>query len=110
MTLKDVTHGPEIVFWISIIICLIFSIILLSGKGAVLIAGYNTSSKDKREKYDERKLSLVAGAGMSLITILLFVMKILENTLPASFATVSTVIIVIDCLIMVILMNTICKK
>jgi hypothetical protein len=39
-----------------IIIFIICGIFLLFGKGSWLIAGYNTSSKEEKEKFDEKKL------------------------------------------------------
>ena len=46
MTLKDISIGSD---WIiSGIILVIFSIFLLTGHGANLIAGYNTVGKEKR--------------------------------------------------------------
>ncbi|WP_088187167.1 DUF3784 domain-containing protein [Desulfosporosinus sp. FKA] len=47
----------------------ILSIILLSGKGSMLISGYNTASKEEKEKYDKEKLSRAAGVMLLLITI-----------------------------------------
>lgn len=40
--------------WILTIICAVMSVVLLSGHGAFLIAGYNTSSKADKAKYDEK--------------------------------------------------------
>lgn len=37
--------------WILTIICAVMSVVLLSGHGAFLIAGYNTSSKADKAKY-----------------------------------------------------------
>ena len=48
MTLKDISSGPDWSIWVVGIILAIFSIILLTGRGANLIAGYNTASKEKR--------------------------------------------------------------
>lgn len=48
MTLKDISSGPDWIIWVVGIILAIFSIILLTGRGANLIAGYNTASKKKR--------------------------------------------------------------
>ena len=50
MTLKDISNGPDSVIWVSGIILAIFSIILLTGHGANLIAGYNTASKEEKDK------------------------------------------------------------
>ena len=48
MKLKDLGSGPVWIIWVVGIILAIFSIILLTGHGANLIAGYNTASKEKR--------------------------------------------------------------
>lgn len=47
---------------------------------------------------------------MSIITILLLIMELLENILPAFFIYVSLGIILVDVVVMTILGNTICKK
>ena len=110
MTLKDISNGPDWVIWVSGIILAIFSIILLTGHGANLIAGYNTASKEEKDKYNAKKLSRVAGSGMAVITGLVFVMGIFENVLPASFATIFLIIVLIDIVIMLVIANTVCKK
>ena len=105
MTLKDISSGPDWVIWVVGIILAIFSIILLTGHGANLIAGYNTASKEEKDKYNAKKLSRVVGSGMAVIAGLVFVMGIFENVLPASFATISLIIV-----IMLVIANTVCKK
>ena len=94
MTLKDISNGPDWVIWVSGIILAIFSIILLTGHGANLIAGYNTASKEEKDKYDAKKLSRVVGSGMAIIAVLVFVMGIFENILPASFAAIFLIILI----------------
>ena len=37
---------------------IVLSAILLSGNGAMLIAGYNTAKEEEKAKYDEKKLPL----------------------------------------------------
>ena len=44
----------------------ILTVVLLMGKGSFLIAGYNTSSKEEKQEYDEKKLCRVVGGGMEL--------------------------------------------
>ena len=39
-----------------VLLFLIFGILLWNGKGAFLIAGYNTSSKEEQSKYNEKAL------------------------------------------------------
>ena len=46
------------------------SIIMLTGKGANLIAGYNTLSREEKEKFDAKKLSVFLGKVFLLIGIL----------------------------------------
>ena len=110
MTVKDISNGPGWIMWAVFAAFVIISIVLLTGHGAGLIAGYNTSSKEEKDKYDEKKMCRVIGAGMFVITILIFVMAMWESVLPASFAYVGLAVILIDCAVMIILANTICKK
>ena len=64
--------------WIGFSIMLLFSIgcyvlsgFFLHGKGACLIAGYNTMSKKEQEQYDKDKLCRSTGYGMLIIGIAL---------------------------------------
>lgn len=110
MTLKDISHGPEATIWIVLVIFAALSIILLSGHGANLISGYNTAGKEKKDKINEKKLCRVTGAGMLVITLLIFVMAVWQSVLPASFAYVAAGIILADSAAIIILGNSICKK
>lgn len=110
MTLRDITNGPEWMIWVGFAIFAILSIVLLSGHGANLIAGYNTSSKEEKARYDEKKLCRITGAGMLVIAAMIFIMGIGVDTLPASFAYVFLCVIVVDCILIIVLSNTICKK
>lgn len=47
-----------------IILFIILGIVLYSGRGSSLIAGYNTMPKEEREKYDEVALSKFMGKMM----------------------------------------------
>lgn len=40
--------------WVIGILFALLSGVLLSGRGGFLIAGYNTASKEEKEKYDEK--------------------------------------------------------
>ena len=110
MTLKDISSGPDWIIWVVGIILAIFSIILLTGHGANLIAGYNIASKEEKDKHNAKKLSRIVGSGMGVITGLVFVMGVFENVLPASFATIFLIIVIIDIVIMLVIANTVCKK
>ena len=88
----------------------VLSIILLSGHGNWFISGYNTASKEGEKKYDEKKLCRTMGVGMSIIAILVLIMGLLENILPAFFVYIALGIIVVDVVVIIILENTLCKK
>ena len=110
MTLKDLSNGPEWVPWVMLVIFAVLSVIFLSGHGSGLIAGYNTSSKNEKSKYDAKKLCRVAGGGMTVITIFLFVVSVWEDVLPAAAAYFFLLLFIVDCVVMIVLMNTVCKK
>jgi len=110
MTLKDISNGPDWIIWVVGILFAIISVILISGHGANLIAGYNTASREEKSRYDTKKLCRVVGIGMMLIALMIFIMAIWETVLPAYFSTVFLVITVIDCITIIVLSNTICKK
>ena len=52
MKLVDLATGSDWIVWIVFVIFAVFSIILLSGHGSWFISGYNTASKEEKEKYD----------------------------------------------------------
>ena len=110
MTLKDIHKGPDWVLWAVVVIFAVIIIVLLSGHGANLIAGYNTASEEEKNRYDAKKLCRTVGGGMSMITILILVMAIWESVLPAYFSTVFLVVTLIDIGVMLVLMNTVCRK
>lgn len=58
-----------------IAIFLILAILLLCGKGAFLIAGYNTMTKEEKEKYDSKALCKSTGKFiLSLVLCMLFIL------------------------------------
>ena len=67
MTLYGVS---SYVFWTAFGLIAIISVIFLTGHGVSLIAGYNTASKEEKEKYNAKKLCHYMGIGISVITIL----------------------------------------
>lgn len=110
MTLKDISNGPDWVLWIVSGVFLIISIVLISGHGENLIAGYNTASKEEKSRYNTKKLCRVVGAGLLIITLMILAMGIWETALPASFSTVFLLVTVTDCIVIIILANTICRR
>ena len=110
MKLVDLSSGPDWVVWIVLVIFAVLSIVLLSGHGSWVISGYNTASKEEKEKYDEKKLCRTMGIGMSIISILILIMGLFESVLPAFFVYIAVGIIVVDVVVIIILGNTLCRK
>lgn len=98
-----------IVIWSIIALCGICSLILLSGRGSILIAGYNTMSKENQEQYDEKKLCRITGTGMLIITLLTAIMEAFGKRIPDWFWIVYAVLVVLIAVGIMILSNTICK-
>ena len=110
MKLADLATGSDRIVWIVFVIFAVLSITLLSGRGSWFISGYNTATKEEKEKYDEKKLCRTMGIGMSIIAILALIMGLLENILPAFFVYIALGIILIDVVVIIILGNTLCRK
>ena len=110
MTLADTANGPDWIVWAVVIVIAILSAALLSGHGSWLIAGYNTASEKERAKYDKKKLCRTMGAGLGAADVLILILGLFEDVLPASFAGIAAGLIFADCLVMIVLGNTICKK
>ena len=110
MKLADLASGPDWVVWIVFVIFVVLSIVLLSGHGSWVISGYNTASKEEKEKYDEKKLCRTMGVGMSVIAVLILIMGLFENVLPAFFVYIALGIILVNVVVIIILGNTLCRK
>ena len=104
MTLKDIYNGPATaILWIVFSLLFVISIILLSGHGSTLIAGYNTASK---KEIDQKKLCRIVGAGLLPIAVLVLIMALFLDTLPSFFAYVFVSFTLLDAVLIVILANT----
>ena len=110
MKLADLASGPDWVVWIVFVIFAVLSIVLLSGHGSWVIYGYNTASKEEKEKYDEKKLCRTLGIGISIISILILIMGLFESVLPAFFVYIALGIILVNVVVIIILGNTLCRK
>lgn len=110
MKLADVSSGADWIIWVVFAFFFVISVMLLSGHGSWFISGYNTASKEEKEKYNEKKLCRTMGIGMSVITLLILTMGLLENILPAFFAYIALGIVLVDVAVIIILGNTICRK
>ena len=57
----------------------VLGVVILSGKGDWLIAGYNTSSHEEREKYNMRRVRGVLGVLMFIVAGAVFLMQIMPE-------------------------------
>ena len=96
--------------WYIVALFAVLTVILLSGKGAILVAGYNTASKKEKAKYNEKKLSRVTGGGTGVITILLTVFAAFEGNPPAYLVWLLGALFIITIVLMLLITNTICKN
>ena len=110
MTLADTAHGPDWALYGLVVLLAAMAALLLSGRGSWLIAGYNTAPKERKARYDEKKLCRVTGAGLVAIDLLVLFMALFENLIPASWAWFFVAAILVIGAVMVILGNKLCKK
>lgn len=96
------------------VVLIAFGIIILLGKGDGLIAGFNTASKEEKEKFDTGKLRRLVGIFLLFIGAIMVPMGILidrastEASSIAGFIFSGTVIVLAG--VVIILANTWAKK
>ncbi len=81
----------------------VLGVIILSGKGDMLIAGYNTASEEEKKKVNIKRLRLLIGGLLIIIAPLSFILNI---KCSVSSEQLFAGIIVILTLIVIILSNT----
>lgn len=86
---------------------LALGIVILAGKGDMLIAGYNTASKEEKEKYDIKKLRLLLGLLLIILAACSFLLVPEQTKTPTYVFFAVVVALVIATLI---LANTWAKK
>lgn len=101
---------PTWVAWISVAILAIISIAIFMGKASFLIAGYNTSNQEEKNKYNINTLSKVAGGGLGVITGITALIVIYNADLPSAISWLIPWGILGTITLMLIIGNTICKK
>ena len=80
----------RIVILLTILIGGGISLALLMGKGAFLIAGYNTASEKEKRKYNEKKLCRTTGTYLALITVLVLGAEIMGENIPDWYLALTT--------------------
>lgn len=89
------------VMWGIVAIAIIATIILVAGKGSMLVTGFNTKSTDERAQYDSKKVSKQAGIFMVLIDIGLIalvsyiqfrIVPVIQNNTVSNYGTEITIV------------------
>lgn len=93
---------------------LIIGIVLCTGRGSRLIAGYNTMKKEEQEKYDKKKLCRGTGILVLIVAVICAVMGLAEafctETVIDAIAKICVVLIILLCIVWIVLGNILCKK
>ncbi len=63
--------GAFVILGVVSLLLLIMAIIILSGKGDSLIAGYNTASREAQDVYDKRRVRILVGVLLIVIGLVL---------------------------------------
>lgn len=100
----------SIILWSLTAILGIWSLVLLSGHGAISIAGFNTMTEDEKKTIDEKKLCFVMGISTLINTLVLFFMALLGPNITNTTALIAGSIIAIDAAVTVYIANTKCKS
>ena len=92
------------------LIIVVLSIIILAGKGDNLIAGYNTASKEEKQRVNIKRLRLVIGTMLLIIALAVSLPDLLGIENDSTVRTVIIVLILIITLAVLVISNTWCKK
>lgn len=107
--IKVLGDGIMIYYGIIFLVWLI-AVILMTGKGGFLIAGYHTAPKKEKRKYDEKKLSRTYGIGMMVIAIFITIPYILGDEKAEFLLPFMPVVIIVTIIAMLIVGNFFCRK
>lgn len=100
----------SVILWSLTAILGIWSLVLLSGHGAISIAGYNTMTEDEKKTIDEKKLCFVMGISMSVCALTMLYMAVLNPNITITTTIIASGIITIDMIVTIYIANTKCKK
>lgn len=91
------------------IVMLVCGMLIFSGKGAWLMAGYNTASAEEREAYHYQRLCHTLGALFFLIAFLLLPPLFISH-ISADYFLITAIILTVAAVFAVIIANTWCKR
>ena len=96
---------PSIIFSILFIV---LAIILLMGKGDMLIAGYNTASEEERNKVDIKRLRIVMAILMVITAVFCAILPLIGNNKTSQLAAAGIFIAIT--IVGIIVANTWAKR
>ena len=92
------------------IILVILGIVILTGKGDFLIAGYNTAKKEEKEKVNVQRLRWVVAGLLFMVTLIISIPCLIgveDNAMANLFVPICAIFATV---VAVILANTWCMK
>ena len=87
----------------------VISIVVLAGKGDMLIAGYNTASKEEKAKVNIKRLRLLVGGFLIIIALLCLLMGFADDN-AETYVPIFIAVVVGLTPIFLVLANTWAKK
>jgi uncharacterized membrane protein len=78
----------KMMFFIIALLFIILGITIRFGKASWLIAGYNTSSEQEKEEYDEKALCTFVGRLMFVLAAIWLAMALAKLLFPLIFTTI----------------------
>ena len=95
----------SVISWSLTAILGIWSIVLLSGHGAISIAGFNTMTEDEKKTIDEKKLCFVMGISMSVCALTMLYMAVLSPNITITTTIIASSIITIDMIVTIYIVH-----
>ena len=99
-----------IVAIIIFVIMFVLGMVILSGKGDNLIAGYNTASEEEREEVNVKRLRIVVAGICILSPVVIGLPVFIGKEGDASLHLFTAFCVILMTIIVVILANTWCKR
>ena len=96
-----------VVTYIVVALLAILGVIILIGKGDMLIAGYNTASPEEKAKYNIKRIRLLVGGLLIGISLVYLLFHVKANPV---LSWIFTVILLLLVFIIIYLANTWAKK
>lgn len=88
------------------VLFIILGVVFSLGKGAFLIAGYNTSSKEEKAKYDEKALCKFMGKSMFVVAFSNFLLGLSDLIKQPIISVIGVIFLLATVIFILIYVNT----